>query len=69
MEVIVLLAVVSLSVSAVFLFAFLWATRNGQYDDVATPALRMLADDVPTAGVRSDDPSTSPLPISNKERH
>jgi cbb3-type cytochrome oxidase maturation protein len=26
-------------------FAFLWAVRNGQLDDLETPALRMLTDD------------------------
>jgi cbb3-type cytochrome oxidase maturation protein len=25
--------------------AFLWAVRHGQFDDVDTPALRMLLDD------------------------
>jgi cbb3-type cytochrome oxidase maturation protein len=25
--------------------AFLWATKNGQLDDLETPALRMLHDD------------------------
>lgn len=68
MEVIILLAVVSLSVSVVFLFAFLWATRNGQYDDIATPAVRMLSDDTPAVRIRSDDPSASPLPINNEKQ-
>lgn len=27
--------------------AFVWATRHGQYDDLQTPALRMLHDDDP----------------------
>ena len=47
MEVIILLALASLAVSTSFLFAFLWAARTGQYDDVAAPPLRMLLDDVP----------------------
>ena len=25
--------------------AFVWAARNGQFDDVVTPAVRMLHDD------------------------
>jgi cbb3-type cytochrome oxidase maturation protein len=26
-------------------WAFIWAVRSGQYDDVQTPAVRMLRDD------------------------
>lgn len=35
----------SLLVAIGFLFAFLWAVRNGQYDDMHTPSLRMLWDE------------------------
>ena len=28
-----------------FLGAFFWASKNGQHDDVHTPAVRMLFDD------------------------
>lgn len=45
MGVIILLIVASLLVSTVFLVAFLWATRNGQYEDVDTPAIRMVLDE------------------------
>lgn len=27
--------------------AFVWATRRGQFDDLDTPAVRMLHDDTP----------------------
>lgn len=57
MEVIILLVLASLTVSTVFLLAFLWATRSGQYDDVVTPGLRMLVDDV--AQAQSEKPSTT----------
>lgn len=30
--------------------AFVWATRRGQYDDLETPALRVLHDDVTARG-------------------
>ncbi|MEO1172604.1 MAG: cbb3-type cytochrome oxidase assembly protein CcoS [Myxococcota bacterium] len=30
---------------AVMLGAFVWATRRGQFDDLQTPAVRILADD------------------------
>lgn len=37
----------SLFVAGAFLIAFIFATRQGQYDDVATPAIRMMFDDEP----------------------
>ena len=30
--------------NAVFLFAFLWAVKNGQYEDRYTPSVRILFD-------------------------
>jgi cbb3-type cytochrome oxidase maturation protein len=45
MEILLLLLVASISVAACFLIGFLWAARSGQYDDVHTPAMRMLFDD------------------------
>lgn len=35
----------SLLVALVFLGAFLWAVRNGQYEDQYTPSVRMLFDE------------------------
>jgi cbb3-type cytochrome oxidase maturation protein len=29
--------------------AFVWSARSGQFDDLNTPALRMLHDEAPTA--------------------
>lgn len=37
--------VVSLVIALFFLFSFLWATKDGQYDDDYTPSIRMLYDD------------------------
>lgn len=45
MSVIYLLIAVSIVAAAGFLGAFLWAVRNGQYDDDQTPAMRILFDD------------------------
>jgi cbb3-type cytochrome oxidase maturation protein len=42
MGVIPLLVVCSVVAAGCFLVAFLWATGSGQYDDIHTPALRML---------------------------
>ncbi|MBK8557400.1 MAG: cbb3-type cytochrome oxidase assembly protein CcoS [Lewinellaceae bacterium] len=45
MEIIFVLIFISLLVAAGFLLAYIWATKNGQYDDDCTPAIRMLFDD------------------------
>ena len=47
MTIIFLLIGLSLLVALVFLGAFLWAVRSGQYDDDYTPSVRMLFDDEP----------------------
>lgn len=44
MSVIVILLIASISVAALFLVAFLWSVKNGQYDDDASPSIRMLFD-------------------------
>jgi len=50
MTIIILLVLSSVVAAVIFLVAFLWSTATGQYDDVHTPAIRMLFDDrvVPT---------------------
>jgi cbb3-type cytochrome oxidase maturation protein len=45
MSVIILLIVASLIVGLIFLGAFIWSVRTGQYEDTLTPAMRMLLDD------------------------
>jgi cbb3-type cytochrome oxidase maturation protein len=42
MSVIVLLILFSLVVAIVFLLAFIWAVRSGQFDDTQSPAVRIL---------------------------
>jgi cbb3-type cytochrome oxidase maturation protein len=44
-SVIFLVLPLALIVVAAAVFAFVWATRRGQFDDLDTPALRMLHDD------------------------
>jgi cbb3-type cytochrome oxidase maturation protein len=39
------LIIISLLVATGFLIAFLWAVKNGQFDDDYTPSVRMLFDD------------------------
>ena len=45
MEVMILLISVSLFIALGFLVAFLWAVKNGQYEDKYTPSVRILFDD------------------------
>ena len=45
MSVILLLIPLSLVMAGLFLGAFVWAVRQGQYEDTCTPSMRVLADD------------------------
>lgn len=45
MSVIVFLIGASLFVASCFLAAFLWAVKNGQYNDTYTPSVRILFDE------------------------
>jgi cbb3-type cytochrome oxidase maturation protein len=45
MTIIILLITISLIIALVFLSAFLWTMKSGQYDDVYTPSVRMLFDE------------------------
>lgn len=45
MSVLFVLIIVSLTVAAGFLGAFIWSVKNGQYEDGYTPSVRMLFDD------------------------
>jgi cbb3-type cytochrome oxidase maturation protein len=56
MSVVIILLIASVLVAGGFLAAFLWAVRNGQYDDLETPAARILFDD---AEIIPDKKSTS----------
>lgn len=54
MSVIILLLIASISVAALFLAAFIWSVRAGQYDDEIAPAVRILFDDTPAG--KSQEP-------------
>jgi cbb3-type cytochrome oxidase maturation protein len=45
MIVIFLLIPLSILIAAVFLGAFIWAVRSGQYEDTCTPAMRLLLEE------------------------
>ena len=45
MSVFVLLMLFSIIVAIIFLVAFIWAVKTGQFDDPYSPSVRMLFDD------------------------
>lgn len=45
MSVIFLLIIISLIVAVLFLYAFIKAVKQGQFDDSYTPSVRVLFDD------------------------
>ncbi|MBP6687401.1 MAG: cbb3-type cytochrome oxidase assembly protein CcoS [Lacibacter sp.] len=59
MSVIFLLLIASVSVAALFLGAFLWSVKTGQYDDETSPPMRMLFDPPPPPSSNSSTDSNS----------
>jgi cbb3-type cytochrome oxidase maturation protein len=45
MSVIIILLIASIAVASVFLGAFLWSVKKGQFDDEKSPPVRILFDD------------------------
>lgn len=45
MGVLIILIVASIFVALIFLGAFIWSVKNGQYEDTYSPSVRMLFDD------------------------
>lgn len=45
MEIIFLLIGISICLALFFLFSFLWATKNGQFEDTYGPSVRILFED------------------------
>lgn len=50
MSVILLLIPLSLVMAGLFLGAFVWAVRRGQYEDTCTPSMRILLEDDAASG-------------------
>jgi len=59
METIYLLIGCSVVVAAAFLGAFMWSVRSGQFDDLDTPAVRVLFEDASPQDQPAKPPSTS----------
>jgi len=55
MSILLLLVPISLVLLGIAIAAFIWAVRGGQYEDLETPALSILADDDETPTKADDD--------------
>jgi cbb3-type cytochrome oxidase maturation protein len=44
LEILIILIAFSIAVAGAFLGAFIWAMKNGQYEDTFTPSVRILFD-------------------------
>ena len=53
MLIIIGLILISLCLALLFLWAFFWAVRAGQFDDTETPSRRMLFEDTPNSNKSS----------------
>lgn len=60
MSVLYLLVPLALLLAGIGVLGFRWAVRSGQFDDVETPAIRMLLDEDEHNPRRSDHPPERP---------
>ena len=69
MSIIYMLLAVSVIVALIFFVAFIVSVKNGQYDDIYTPSVRMLFEDelVKDAAANPKDISDK-QPIINNEK-
>jgi cbb3-type cytochrome oxidase maturation protein len=45
MEILIILIPLALALGGFFLYAFVWAAKQGQFDDLETPKHRLLIED------------------------
>lgn len=60
MAIIVVLICVSVVVASLFLWAFIWSVKSGQYDDTYTPSVRMLFEDQQKAASTTSTTESTP---------
>lgn len=54
MSVIIILLIASISVAGLFLFAFLWGVKTGQFEDDYSPSSRILFDNKPVSATKTN---------------
>ena len=69
MSVIVLLILAGGLVAGGFLGAFVWAVRSGQFDDVASPPVRVLFDDSAGAAIRGSHTASRSTTEGSRHAH
>jgi cbb3-type cytochrome oxidase maturation protein len=55
MSVIIILLLASISVASLFLGAYIWSVKSGQYDDEFSPPVRILFDDAVTPDTTANE--------------
>jgi len=55
MRIILVLIFLSLILALLFLAAFFWAVKNGQYEDDHTPSIRMLWEEIKPKDITQED--------------
>jgi len=55
MSVIIVLLIASVSVAAIFLVAFIWSVKSGQFEDDYSPASRILFEDKPFTATKTSE--------------
>ncbi|MEN8107030.1 MAG: cbb3-type cytochrome oxidase assembly protein CcoS [Pseudomonadota bacterium] len=70
MEIIYLLIPLSLVLIGVIVWAFFWAVRSGQFDDLEGPAHRILMDDdsVEAGSTQGEKGETTTVPNTEKQQ-
>lgn len=53
MSVIIILLIASISIAGLFLFAFLWGVKTGQFEDDYSPSSRILFDNPPSSTTKT----------------
>jgi cbb3-type cytochrome oxidase maturation protein len=70
-ETIFVLLPLALLIAAIAVGLFIWAARTGQFDDLETPAVRILFDDEeprPSAAGSREPHAVSGLPVDSTRR-
>lgn len=62
MEIIFVLLPLALALAFIFLAAYIWAVRSGQFDDTTTPAYRILLEDEKKKAAETDKKDVSLFP-------
>lgn len=61
LEILFLLIPVTFVLAGIALMLFVWAIQSGQFDDLETPAIRVLFDDAPgSPGVPAEGAASAP---------